>query len=154
MLTYDPETGVFTWRVRPSNRVRVGDVAGHLGNMGYLQIRVDRVLYQSHRLAWLYVTGEWPPRLVDHRDLNRTNNRFDNLRLATDGENSINGPMRRHNETGFKGVGFHKQAGRYRARIRVGNKERHLGLFDTPEAAHDAYCRASAELHGDFGRVD
>ncbi|MDN8047581.1 HNH endonuclease [Burkholderia multivorans] len=154
LLAYDPVTGKFTWRMRPSNRVHVGDEAGHVGGNGYVQIRVDGAMYQAHRLAWLYVTGRWPVRFLDHRDLDRSNNRFVNLREANDEQNAANSPRRRHGHVGLKGVGYHRSTGRYRARIRRGNREYHLGLFDTPEAAHRAYQEASRRLHGEFGRVN
>lgn len=153
LLSYRPDTGEFVWIRSTSRRAKVGATAGYVGSNGYVQIRLDGVLYQAHRLAWLYVTENWPTSLIDHRDLNRSNNQWENLRLATPVQNSANSPARRHNCTGVKGVGLHRGTGKYRARIGVNGCQHHLGLFDTAEEAHLAYARASVTLHGEFGRL-
>ncbi|ARP90310.1 hypothetical protein CAL14_08440 [Bordetella genomosp. 9] len=153
VLAYDPGTGLFTWVSRSSSRSPAGNTAGCLAPNGYVQIRIDGVLYQAHRLAWFYVTGEWPTSLLDHIDLNRANNRWTNLRTASPSQNSANSPMRRHNSTGFKGVTLNRKVGKYRARITVEHREHHLGFFDTASQAYEAYRNASLKFHGEFGRA-
>ena len=69
VLHYDPETGIFMWLVAPNGRIRVGMEAGS-SHDGYIGIKVDRILYKAHRLAWFYMTGEWPANDVDHWDRN------------------------------------------------------------------------------------
>ena len=81
-LHYDLDTGLFTRRVARCNRVKVGDVAGGVSSKGEVQIRVFGRLYMAHQLAWLYVTGVWPEHEIDHRNLDRTNNAWENLRAA------------------------------------------------------------------------
>lgn len=88
---------------------------------------------------------------VDHIDHNGINNRRNNMRLCTRSENLQNQRKRIDNTSGFKGVHYYKRTGRWRAYIMLEGKERHLGYFDTPELAYDAYCTASKELHGDYG---
>lgn len=93
--------------------------------------------------------------LTDHRDGDGLNNRRDNLRCATKAENGRNSRKKKNNTSGFKGVHLHKQSGRWQARISIGNPtQRSLGMFDTPEEAHEAYVKASAEMHGEFGRIN
>ena len=151
VLSYDPETGGFTWRASGSGR-RPDLRAGTITSQGYLGIQVDRRLYLAHRLAFLWMTGAFPSHDVDHRDMDRLNNRWPNLREATRAQNMMNGRARSNNATGFKGVTFLKPLGRYQARIRVSGEQRYLGLFDTQEEAHAAY-RAAAEKHfGEFAR--
>lgn len=152
LLRYEPETGVFTRKVSTSNCVKAGDIVGTLDGGGYLQTCIDGRRYKLHRLAWLYVTGAWPEQQIDHIDGVRTNNRFCNLREATQSENMRN--IRKHadNNSGFKGVFWHSQSKRWRASIMANGKKRYLGLFATPEEAHTAYCTASAELNGSFAR--
>lgn len=146
LLDYDPDTGVFTWKISRRGRVKAGDVAGALRHDGYIQIGIDGRLHQAHRLAWLYVTGESPPSEIDHISCVRTDNRIANLRLATRSENQQNqSKAQKRNKTGFLGVSPHQ--GKFQAQIKVDGKVRTIGRFPTPEAAHAAYLEAKRQLH-------
>ena len=90
---------------------------------------------------------------VDHRDGDGLNNRRANLRHATAAQNQRNQRIRPNNTSGLKGASYHKATGKWSAQIRANGKPVYLGLFETPEAAHAAYAKASAELHGEFGRL-
>lgn len=147
VMEYDPQTGRFKWRRCLTNNPYAGrPAAGCVSKAGYVKIRIDYRLHYAHRLAWLYVHGEWPTRLLDHVNGNRSDNRLCNLREANDVENTYNKPAQSNNTTGFKGVSLIKSSGRYRATI----NNRHLGVFDTAERASDAYQIAAASLHGEF----
>lgn len=152
ILRYDPTTGEFTYLVK-RGQCAPGDLSGRIGSGGYWRISVDRKLYQAHRLAWFYVHGEWPARTVDHINLNKLDNRISNLRLATPTENNANTAKGSRNSSGFKGVTWHKGCGKWQAAIKVGGKNHHLGLFETPELAHAAYCGASKVAFGKFARA-
>lgn len=150
-LEYEPRTGNFIWRERPSNRVRVGDIAGNVNKRtGYKSIKIDGLSYYSHRLAWLHVYGEWPQGIIDHRDGDKTNNRIENLRAATLAQNAANAKRPVHNTSGFKGAWFHGRDRRWVANIKVDRKTKYLGSFDTREEAHAAYMAAARSLHGEF----
>lgn len=153
LLTYDPETGYFTWLVDRPHTVKAGDRAGCLGPQGYVTINIRRQWHRAHRLAWLYMTGKEPPPMLDHADGNRANNCWTNLREATVTQNNANRRMETTNTSGFKGVYFSKHAKRWRAQISVNNKAKNLGYFDTPELAHEAYLAAARELFGEFARA-
>lgn len=144
ILHYDPDTGVFTWRDARHSRVRSGQVAGTLHGAGYRLIGIDGRKYRAARLAWLYVYGVWPTYFIDHRNGVRDDDRIANLREATASENQQNA-VPRANKTGVIGVSSH--GGRYRARITLGRKKKHLGYFDTRELAHQAYLSAKTVLH-------
>lgn len=120
---------------------------------GYLQIKLGQIKDYGHRLAFLYMTGEMPPEDVDHIDGDRTNNAWRNLRSATRTENRWNTGAYKINTSGYKGAFYHSGARRWVAQINANGKKHYLGLFDTPEAAHAAYCKAAAELHGSFFRA-
>jgi hypothetical protein len=92
LLDYDPETGRFIWRKDhpTAKHIKAGSVAGTKNGRGYWVIGVAGAKYVAHRLAWLYVTGEWPAHLVDHENGDRLDNRFANLREATDSQNNFN----------------------------------------------------------------
>lgn len=91
--------------------------------------------------------------VVDHIDGDPANNCRSNLRVCTHGENARNQSRSMDNTSGFKGVSWHKQSKKWRAYITVNYKRIHLGLFDTPEAAHEAYARAAEQYHGEFARM-
>lgn len=169
ILEYDPSSGIFTWKQRHAelfsdgkysavracsiwNAKLAGKAAGCPSAYGYTVIRIQDRLYGAHRLAWLYMTGEWPEGEVDHRDLDKSNNAWSNLRPATHQQNSLNCKIRRHNRLGVKGVCFHKETGKYRARITTNREVISLGLYETPKMASAAYADASAKYHMEYGR--
>ena len=153
LLHYDPDTGVFTWLVnRPCHRGRIGDVAGAKNaSHGYLSIGIDGQQWLAHRLAWLYVTGEQPPSLIDHKDRDKTNCRWSNLRPSSKVHNAQNTSQpHRGNSSGFLGVHAYPKNSRkpWVASIKPANAKRvHLGYFKTPEEAHAAYLEAKRRLH-------
>jgi len=148
LLHYDPETGVFTRRVDVTYNARAGDVAGTQMTVGYLSVGLDGCRYSCHRLAWLYMHGVWPSTHIDHIDGVRTNNRIVNLREANDAQNHQNRrAARKDSKSGLLGVSWHQHSRGWAACITTGGKSRHLGVFDTPELAHEAYLRAKHALH-------
>jgi hypothetical protein len=147
-LDYNPDTGVFTWKDAGRRTDLNGKVAGVDDGRGYLLIKIDQVYYKAHRLAWLYVTGEWPLGEIDHRNEIKGDNRFSNLREASRIQNAWNTGAHKNNTSGHKGVDL--SYGKWRARIRVGSKRVNLGVFDSAEDASAAYERAAAQHHGNF----
>lgn len=161
LLDYDLGTGVFIWRERSSpahwNSRYAGKTAGsdwNVGNVAYRVIRIFDWPFLGHRLAWLYVTGNWPEHGIDHKDLNGLNNRWDNLRAATKTQNSGNTRLSRSNKTGFKGVSVDRKTGKYRANISIFGRQTYLGMFVSAEAAHAAYAAAAKAHYGEFARAE
>ena len=154
LFDYNEKTGDLIWKNPLYRTTKTGSTAGTLTSKGYVQVRVAGRTYRAHRLVWMHVTGFDPHGFqIDHIDCNRSNNKFSNLRLADHGENARNRKIRKDSASGLKGVYYDKKAQRYRAMICVDRKQRNLGYFHTPELAHMAYCKAAAELHGDFARA-
>ncbi len=147
ILDYNEETGEFRWKVRPAHRIHIGDIAG--SKKLYIMIVVDGITYMAQRLAWMYITGEDPGELqIDHKDNNEHNNKFNNLRKASPPQNKSNQGARKDSKLGLKGV---QQIGnRYRVQIQKNGKRHHIGVYDTPEEAHKAYCEAADKLHGEY----
>lgn len=154
VLTYDQFSGIFTWLVTNSNRAVAGKSAGGLNPDGYITIRVNRIGVPAHRLAWCWMTGEWPEMQIDHKDGIRSNNRWLNLRLATTEQNLHNSRPYPNSLSPLKGVTHDKAKGKWMARIRCNYKRLYLGRFDTAEEAHDAYASKATELYGEFARVE
>lgn len=147
VLTYDCETGVFSRKLVTSTRVKVGDIAGSPGSGGYINIKIDGVLFLAHRLAWLYIHLRWPEKRIDHVNGCLTDNRISNLREASASENQQNCKVRKDSSSGFTGVSFNKSCNKWQAQIAVNSKVKYIGVFDTPELADMAYKTAKLELH-------
>jgi hypothetical protein len=145
VLHYDPETGEFIWLVTNGRKRRE---AGSIDPDGYRRITVNGRAYQASRLAWLYMTGDWPRETVDHKNRIPLDNRWENLREATRQEQTFNRKVRSESASGFKGVRAHGK--KFRADIKVGGRSVYVGTFDTPEAAFAARNARAQEHHGQF----
>lgn len=147
-IKYDPDTGVFHWTFY-SRSQRYGGVAGRSCPRGYIRIQHEGQNLQLHRVAWLLMTGEDPgPMQIDHRDGNKSNNRWLNLRKVVPQINSQNmrGPGG-NNTSGYLGVSWCKRTGLFRATIKVDGRQKSLKYHATAEVAHAAYLKAKRELH-------
>lgn len=145
LIRYVPETGEF-FRMIDGNSALL-PINGTLGSHGYLSVSVAGRECLLHRLAWFYMTGEWPINLVDHRDTNSTNNRWLNLRAATFQINNENERKARKNSASGL-LGAFAVGNRWRSQIKVDRKALNLGRFDTAEEAHAAYVVAKRQFHG------
>lgn len=163
MLRYCPDTGVFTWLRRSDvgprwNGRYPGKVAGGVrknraDGREYWTIGINGSAFQAHRLAWLYVTGEWPKDIVDHEDGDGLNNSFENLREADKSKNGANSKLSTNSTSGFKGVCFDKSKQRFMASITFDGRQHFLGYHDTAEEAHSAYVIAAEHYFGAFARA-
>lgn len=143
-LRYSRKTGEFTWVKSTGSAVR-GSIAGCVNRDGYIQIRVLGVVHKAHRLAFSYVLGDFPRVQVDHRNGVRHDNRWRNLRPATEVENQQNKKAHINAKTGV--VGARWRRGRFYATIRQDGKQLYLGSFDTAEGAGAAYLSAKKDVH-------
>jgi hypothetical protein len=164
ILDYNPDTGIFVWRERPVEDFKSeiiwkawntrfsGKQAGYLNNEGYIKIGIKYTQYGAHVLAYIYMTGNQPKKYIDHDNGNGSDNRWVNLRPATESQNIANSKIRKDNKCGFKGISFDKKRNKYLARIVVNGKSINLGRFNTPEEAHKTYCEAAEKYYGEFAR--
>ena len=151
-LQYNEETGELIWIKTPSNAVKVGDVAGNINPDGRKRIQFFNKLYYSNKLTWLLKTGRYPDEMVDHKDNNPSNDKFDNLRLANNQTNHQNQRLRSDSKTGYKGVS--KAKNRFQARIVVNGKRLNLGCYSSPIEAAIAYDNAAKQYYGEFARTN
>lgn len=153
LLDYDPETGLFVWKVRRGSAV-AGRGSGSKGYYGYLHIRVDGELHAAHRLAWLHVYGEWPEADIDHINGVRSDNRIVNLRPATAQQNCRNSRKRPNCASEHKGITKIQNAKKqWRVRIWNGAKSVQIGVFASHDEAVQAYRSAALQYHGEFARL-
>lgn len=153
LLHYDPETGIFTWLLPKSSKIKPGDRAGGKDiQSGYRSIWVVGKGRAEHRLAWLYVYGEWPKGDIDHINGISDDNRIANLRDASTSQNCQNQRKARiSNSSGLLGVKKFRP-GQWQSSIGVNGKYIHLGTFNSPESAHLAYIEAKRKYHS-FGTL-
>lgn len=167
-LSYDPETGIATKNSLPRELFKTdashkrhlsrdaGKVVGSKSSNGYLFAMVDGVVYPLHRLIWVLMNGPIPDGLfVDHKNGIRDDNRWDNIKdLVNWGQNQRNAGIRKDNGSGFKGV-RKLPSGRYWARVTPpeGGGQKSLGVYDTPEEAHDVVMKYNVDVFGDNART-
>src|SRR5260370_24153376 len=134
MLLYDPDDGWFYNRVQRGQRGAIGEAAGHYDKDGYVIIQIKGIKYKAHRLAYVYMTGEWPEDEIDHKDGIPWNNTWLNLRDATRSDNCANSNLAL-GESGFRGVKFDPITRTWRARIGYGYRRQYIGAYETAEEA-------------------
>ena len=151
-LSYDPESGELYWKITTKGR-QVGERAGAWGTGNYRVVYVLGTSYKAHRIIWKLVTGREPKDEVDHKDCDRQNNRWVNLREATRLQNLHNASKMQTNTSGLKGVSWNTRDKKWQAHIRANGKQRNLGYFDDPKLAHAAYVAAAKKHFGEFARA-
>ena len=151
LLSYDKNTGYFTWKNHENvHRKTRGKIAGATSN-GYIKIKINKVPYLAHRLAWFYCFNVWPS-IIDHIDGDRSNNSILNLREATKSQNGANSTIRKDNKSGLKGVSYEEKRNKFVAAIRVNGKDYKLGRFVNSDDAAKAYEMAAKKHFGEFAK--
>ena len=141
------EDGTFTWvDVGRSKKVKVGDIAGGLNSHGYMTIKMGVYIYLQHRLAWLYVYGEWPGGSIDHKNRNRSDNSINNLRVLSFSDNGLNLNISSRNKSGTTGVCWYNRNNRWVSEIRVRGVVHNLGSYKNINDAIIARKMAEYEL--------
>jgi HNH endonuclease len=155
IFSYDPIEGVLRWRKKVSKKVIVGQPAGTMfrsystGKPSSLRTQVYGKAFEVHRLIWLYMTGEWPKYLIDHKDQNGINNKWENLREADRSQNARNSAVRKDNQMGMRGIIRVKDG--FRVEIMHRLKSYRLGVYTTEAEARAARRAAVIVLFGEFG---
>lgn len=145
VLHYDQDTGIFTW-------VKNSKVAGYTQKDGYVRFNFNNKHFRAHKLAWLYVYGEYPESHIDHINGNPSDNSICNLRLCTRNQNMQNRKINKNNKIGIKGVCFNIRANKWHVQIGVNKKVKHIGFFDDLEFAELVAIEARDKYHKEFAR--
>lgn len=147
LFIYDPDSGEFT-RKHAHNRWKSGGKVGFLNTSGYIEAGVDNAYYQISHLAWIYVHGDADFLEIDHINGIKTDNRISNLRPSNRAMNCQNIRKPQSNsKSGYLGVSFHKSSNKWVAQISFSGKKIHIGCFDSPEKASEAYINKKREIH-------
>lgn len=166
LLRYDPETGKLYWKPRPLsmfpsdrtgkswNTRYAGKEAFRVGNLGYLQGNLVGFNVKAHRVAWAIQNGAWPDGDIDHKNMNRADNRISNLRPASRTENRMNTRAQINCKSGYKGVHWDRDSGKWRAQLSRGGKCIFSAKFNSLEDASEAYAQAAKKYHGEFARTE
>lgn len=153
IFDYSPETGELRWKFRLSKRVQLHAVAGSFDDQGRIKIGIRGRDYFAHRIIWVWMTGKWPTKEVDHINENKADNRWTNLRQATPSQNHRNRGMQRNNTTGYKGVTFVKSRNCYIGGVKLNGKRYNCGpTFKTAKEAYEAVCALAKKLHGEWSK--
>lgn len=154
LFRLDHETGVLVRNVTRAPNAQKGDIVGSVDGKGYLHVNICGRFYRVHRIIFLLHYGYEPPAHIDHIDGDRSNNRPENLRPATDQQNAGNVlRMFKHNTSGYRGVSLNTRSQKWHAQIKIFGKQTYLGRFDTQEEAAAAYAKAAEDHFGSFARV-
>jgi hypothetical protein len=144
LLSYNPDTGIFTWKVDRKRLAKANSIAGSVNGSGYRQISVDGKLYLAHRLAWFYCFQEWPEHIIDHINGIKDDNRLDNLQDISQNKN-VRKANKKLSTSGYRNV--RKVYNRYQAAIKIAGKTIHIGMYDTGEEASIAVENYKKELN-------
>lgn len=154
LLHYDPETGIWTRRIATINSKPPGEPFLPTHNHGYVHIYVFKKKRLAHRLAVFYMTGEWPKGKIDHKNQNRANNSWKNIRPATQSRNAANSRIRKDNISGFRGVSWNATRKKWDVRITVKRKHIWLGRHADKNVAIETYKQAAIGYFGEFASVE
>ena len=149
-LSYDPKTGTFRRNLTTGSRVRAGDIAKKLNDQGYVEIVILNTRLRGHRIAWAWMTGEWPKEDIDHINGDRSDNRFSNLRAVNRSQNLQNTGIKKRNKSGVPGVHFCNERMKWVAQIKINKKPTVLGRFYKFEDAVAARWNAQEIHYGEF----
>lgn len=149
LLNYSPETGVFRWKIG-TRKVKVGDFAGCLDSRGYLKIGINKRGYTAHRLAWLYMTGDWPKGSLDHINGNQLDNCWKNLREANKYQQQMNIRRAKNNTSGYKNVFWNPRYSKWEVKGSANGKRFYLGRYKTKEEGNEVYVKWAKENQGEF----
>ena len=152
LFDYDSNTGELRWKRADGRRAKVGSLAGWTTRGRYRTTRHDGRVYLNHRLVWLW-HGRELPKMIDHINGDKLDNRIENLRAATPSQNQCNHPIRCTNKSGVKGVHWDKRLRKWHARVFFENRTYPLGWFTDLEQAKAAANAARTAMHGEFARL-
>lgn len=151
ILSYDKETGDFTWlqKPHPKAKTKIGSIAGSVWKRsGRKVITIYYERFYTYRLAWFYVTGSWPDFEIDHEDRDPANDRWSNLRPASRAQQTWNAGLRRNNTSGY--IGVCKSKGLYRVDISIDGRNKCVGTFETVEEALHARDACALQIRGSY----
>ena len=143
--------GELFWKINAANNVKIGYKAGFANTFNYRIVGINGKNYKIHRIVFLMHYG-YLPRILDHIDGNRSNNKIENLREANFIQNAQNAKIQKNNKSGFKGVSWDKNNNKWRVCVSIDGKQKHIKFFDDLELADLVAQEARNKYHGNFAK--
>jgi hypothetical protein len=153
LKTFEYKDGLLYWLIDTGKKKTTGKVAGTKREKGHIQIQYKGKIYRAHNIVWLMHNKELPKQIIDHINCNPSDNRIENLRLATNSQNLANRTKTKANTSGYKGVWWNNQLKKWSAEIKKDYKKYYLGSFSSAEEAHIVYKQHSKLLFKEFSRT-
>ena len=167
LLRYEPETGKLFWRKRSADLFQNKKICNTWNSKfanapaftskilgGYLIGSIHNKKYYAHRVIWAIQTGAWPKNHIDHKDGNRANNKFENIRDVTRGQNNSNKFSQKNSSSKYLGVSWRKRSKKWRVNVTKNGTTKYIGLFSDEIEAAKAYDHAAAQVHGEFAKLN
>lgn len=146
---FEYKDGELYWKINSANNVKVGYSAGSFNNRGYKIVGINKKTYRIHRLIYLMFYG-YLPKILDHKDGNKFNNKIENLRKANNSQNQQNRIIQKNNKSGIKNVDWHKKTAKWRVSIQVNKKRNFIGSFKDLKLADLVAIEARNKYHKEF----
>ena len=151
---FDYANGNLFWKVQKAKRIKIGSMAGSINKNGYISIVIDNKNHSAHRLIYMYFNEIPDGCCIDHADGNRLNNKIENLRIATQKQNSQNSRKRKQCTSQYKGVSKRKNSSTFVCQIRINGKQECLGYFCDELEAAKKYDQKAKEYFGAFAKTN
>lgn len=148
---FEYRDGYLYWKNSKGSRVRPDRRAGTVNDTGYLRVDLFGKHFRVHRLIYLMFHGRLP-KILDHINGNKLDNRIENLRPATAAQNKFNSVKPKTNKSGIKNVFWNKQLKKWTVSMSVKNKAKYFGSYETIEEAAQVAQQKRNELHKEFAR--
>lgn len=149
---FDYKDGVLYWKQdRLANKIK-GKKTGCFDGKGYLQVKINNILYKNHRIIYKMFHGILP-KVIDHIDCNPNNNKIENLREASNSQNQYNSKISTRNTTGFKGVEWNKRLKKWTVRIQVNGKRKYFGCYNDIDYAKFVSESMRYKYHKQYART-
>jgi hypothetical protein len=150
---FDYKDGDLYWKIDVAKNIKAGRKAGVFDNFKYVLITINRKIYKAHHIVWIFHYG-YKPKMLDHIDGNRSNNKISNLREATNAQNQFNRKINSNSKSGVRGVTWCKKSKKWKAQCGLNGEYHYFGVFDNVLDAKKVVQEFQQRHFGEFFKKD